>query len=406
MKTFKLFFIAAIVASLFAACQRDNTPDIVINDNSVSTTTTTNTTGGNDSIPPPPTGCIEIGGTKIADLVLVADQCYILTEALIMTSGTTLTIPEGVVIRANLGNAAGSYIAIAQGAKIDARGTAQKPIVMTSNTNTPLAGDWGGLILLGKAPTNAAATGATSTSEIGNLPYGGGDNSDNSGVVKYVRIEYSGGAASGSAENNGFSFYGVGNGTTVDHIESYEGADDGAEFFGGTVNVSFLASVNNQDDSVDWTEGYSGTITDIYIKHGVVRNRALEGDGFNPEIGNNGGFLSNPTMSNISIIGLGSTSTGVTQANNFREGTKGTFNNMVIQGYSGGFKLDGNDTDRPTGQNILDGTLRVNGIVLTDVTTPISNNTGFTFTDDQFLFDIGNATGTDFATWGAGWARQ
>ncbi len=403
MKTIKLFLSLAVFASIFVACEADDTADIVINDNSIDNSVINNNTGGDGETPP--VGCIEIGGTKTADLVLVENQCYILTEALVMTAGTTLTIPSGVTIRANTGNAAGSYIAIAQGAQINATGTAQNPIIMTSNTQTPFAGDWGGLIILGRAPINSAAAGATSTSEIGNLPYGGADAGDNSGVIKYVRVEYSGGAASSASENNGFSFYGVGNGTTVDHIQSFEGADDGIEFFGGTVNASFVSAVNNQDDSIDWTEGYSGTLTDVYVKLGLDRDLALEGDGFNPTSGNNGGFLSSPTMNNVTIIGLGSSNGGL-QAARFREGTNGIFNNVVIEGFAAGFRLDGNATDKPTGQNVLDGTLRVNDYMLTDVTTPIINNTGFTFTDDQFLFGLGNGVITDFATWGAGWARQ
>ena len=82
----------------------------------------------------------------------------------------------------------------------------------------------------------------------------------------------------GQSENNGFSFYGVGNGTTVDHIQAFEGKDDGIEFFGGTVNASYLSVVNAQDDSVDWTEGYSGTLTNVYIKQGVSHDKAIEAE--------------------------------------------------------------------------------------------------------------------------------
>ena len=110
-------------------------------------------------------------------------------------------------------------------------------------STNPAAGDWGGLILLGKAPINSVTGTATSTSEIASLPYGGTNAADNSGIIRYVRVEYSGGAADGQSENNGFSFYGVGNGTTVEYIQSFEGKDDGIEFFGGTVKCK-LCVVN------------------------------------------------------------------------------------------------------------------------------------------------------------------
>ena len=102
------------------------------------------------------------------------------------------------------------------------------------------------------ADANISVTGnATSTSEIASLPYGGTDAADNSGKLRYVRVEYSGGKADGSSENNGFSFYGVGNATSIEFIQMFEGKDDGIEFFGGTVNVSNACVVNAQDDSID-----------------------------------------------------------------------------------------------------------------------------------------------------------
>ena len=172
-----------------------------------------------------------------------------------MTEGASLIIGEGVTIKADA-TGASVYIAITQGAKIIANGTATSPIIMTSASGSPSAGDWGGLILLGKAPINSVTGDATSTSEIGSLAYGGTDASDSSGILRYVRVEYSGGAADGSSENNGFSFYGVGAGTTIDYIQAFEGADDGIEFFGGTVAINHAVVINCQDDSIDWTEGF------------------------------------------------------------------------------------------------------------------------------------------------------
>ena len=398
MKTNYLLLNLALVALLFASCQADDTADIIITDSS----TTINNNGGSGGTDPT---FIEIGGTKTEDFALEAGTDYVLSEALTMTNGTTLTIPAGTVIKANTG--AGVYIAIAQGAKINAEGTSAQPIVFTSNESTPNAGDWGGLIILGKAPINSVAGGnATSSSEIGGLPYGGNDAGDDSGIIKYVRVEYSGGAADASSENNGFSFYGVGSGTTVEYIQAFEGKDDGIEFFGGTVNADFISVIGCQDDSVDWTEGFSGVLTNVYIEHGVSHDKGIEADGFNTDIGNNSNplFWSKPTVSNVTIVGRGS-ATG-NEAVRLRAGTQGIFTNMLIQGFEKGFKIAGDGAASPTGQGVLDGDLSASNITFEDVIEKLVNDTTATFGEAEFISGGGNGTGADYDIWKAGWTRN
>jgi len=394
MKTRILLAGLAIAGLLFTGCESDDTAPIVIeNDNGGG-----NGGGGN-------TGDLTIGGTQTEDLTLEIGTEYTLTDALVMTEGTTLTIPAGVVIKANPG--AGVYIAIAQGASINAEGTSSSPIVLTSNVATPSAGDWGGLIVLGRAPINSVAGGdATSTSEIGGLPYGGSNIADNSGTIKYVRVEYSGGAADASSENNGFSFYGVGNGTTIEFIQAFEGKDDGIEFFGGTVNASYLSVVGAQDDSVDWTEGFSGNLTNVYVEQRVEHDKTFECDGFNTDIGNNSNplFWSNPTVTNVTVIGRGS-ATG-NEAIRLRAGTQGIFSNVLIQGFEEGFDLDGDTGDSPTGQGVLDGNLLVMDVTFNDVITKLKNDTEFEFSEGDFISGDGNGTGADYSSWNTGWTRN
>ncbi|PCH78336.1 MAG: multidrug transporter [Flavobacteriaceae bacterium] len=391
----------AFLAIFTVSCADDDTSDIIIN-----ATTTNNVTNNNGAENQSTSETIYLSGTYVEDLSLEASNTYILNGALVMTQGTTLNIEAGTVIKAL---AAGSdiYVAIAQGATINAVGTVSKPIVFTSDAAAPKAGDWGGLILLGKAPINSVTGGdLTSTSEIGALPYGGSVVADNSGTLKYVRVEYSGGKADGQSENNGFSFYGVGNATRVSYIQMFEGLDDGIEFFGGTVNVSFLSVVNAQDDSIDWTEGYSGNITNAYVKHGENHDKGIEADGFNTDIGNNSNtnYFSAPTVSNVTIVGLGSSDGG--EAVRLRAGTQGVFSNFKIIGFKEGFDLDGDDTTSPTGKGVVDGVLKVEDITFTDVTLKMKNDTGFTFTEADFISGDGNGTGTDYATWGAGWTVE
>jgi hypothetical protein len=377
----------ALVASVFS-CTTDGTSDIIINDYTVNNGGTS--TGGE----------VFISGNYTQDLTLDANTPYVLNGPLVMNSGTTLTIPACTTIKA-LASGAQVYIAIAQGAKIEANGTASCPIVLTSNAANPAAGDWGGLIILGKAPINSTSGGtATATSEIGNLPYGGNVSNDDSGSLSYVRVEYSGGAASSASENNAFSFYGVGNGTNIDHIQAYEGKDDGIEFFGGNVNASFVSSVNSQDDSVDWTEGFTGTLTDVYVKHLASGDKAIEGDGNNSN-GNLGGFFSKPTITNLTVVGEGSSLSS--EAIRLRVGTQGIFTNVHITGYGEGFDLD----DMETGNGVVSDDLQVTNVTFVDVTLNVKNDTGVVFTPDgDFYTGDGNGTVTDYATWGAGWTVE
>jgi hypothetical protein len=385
----------AIISMLFS-CTTDDTADIVINDNSV-----INNNGGGNT---PTDGCEAIPAAVFnSNLVLEANKCYTISGPVIMASGTNLIINEGVTIEAEA-SGADVYIAISQGAKIIANGTASNPIVMTSGAANPAAGDWGGLIILGRAPINSVTGSASSTSEIASLPFGGTNAADDSGTIRYVRVEYSGGAADGQSENNGFSFYGVGNSTIVEYIQAFEGKDDGVEFFGGTVNASYVSVVNAQDDSIDWTEGYTGTITNAYVKHGADHDKGIEADGYNTDFSNAAGYFSKPTVNNLTIIGNGST-TG-NEAIRLRAGTQGIFNNIYIEGFEEAFDLDGDAGDNPTGAGVLSGNLYVVDATFVDVIEKMQNDTGESFTEADFISGDGNGTGTDYATWGASWTVE
>ena len=396
------------IAILTVSCATDDTADIVINVN-------TNNT------PEVPSGSvIRISGTYTTNLTLEANNNYIVDGSLVMAAGTTLTVPAGMTIKADP-TGSDVYIAIAQGAKIIANGTATQPIIFTSGASNPQAGDWGGLILLGKAPSNAVTGTATATSEIGGLPYGGNVPNDDSGSLRYVRIEYSGASADAASENNGLSLYGVGSGTAINYVQIVAGKDDGIEFFGGTVNASFLSVINAEDDSIDWTEGYSGTLTNVYVKHiqnptvTFCSDKAFECDGFNPTFGNNSSplYYSAPKVNNVTIIGASTgsgtvfqdgsnISAGAYEAIRLRVGTQGIFTNIRMTGFGEGFDID-NDI---TGDGVIADKLQVNGILFTDVTTKMKNDTGKVFTISDFITADGTATGTDYATWGAGWTVQ
>ena len=207
----------------------------------------------------------ELNGTVEGTLKLDAATEYKLTGTLTVPSGATLEIPAGTVIRAQKGF--DKYIIVAQGGKINAKGTADQPIVFTVDDETKAEpGYWGGLIINGNAPLSGPAGQTTvAGSEVdNNQKYGGTKADDNSGTLQYVKLLYTGARSSADIEHNGLTLNGVGNGTTIDHIYVLEGADDAIEFFGGTVNVDNILTVNCDDDMFDFTQGYSGTLSNCY----------------------------------------------------------------------------------------------------------------------------------------------
>ncbi|GLU43554.1 multidrug transporter [Allomuricauda sp. NBRC 101325] len=390
------FLFLGIAAALFIACEADNTADIVINDNSTTNNTTNNGGGSEENT------TVNLSGVYTTDLTLDSDIEYIVTGPVLIADGATLTVPAGMTIKAEPVGV-NAYIAIQQGAKIQAIGTSANPIVFTSNASTPSSGNWGGIVLCGRAPINSTADGSTdtATTEVGGLSFGGNSPADDSGNLQYVRIEYAGGAIDGNAELNGLSVYGVGTGTTIDYVQIFEGSDDGFEFFGGTVDASHLVVVNAEDDSIDWTEGFVGTLTDVYVQHGVSHDKAFECDGYNTDFSNETDYFSAPTITNVTVIGANDNSEAV----RLRAGTRGIFTNIVLTNFGKGFRLDGDAGDNPTGQGVLDGLLNVTDVTFNNVTTTMENNTTEAFVEADFISGVGNGTGTDIATWGAGWTR-
>ena len=275
-----------------------------------------------------------LGGRLTEDLTLKQGETYMLESSLQVVAPATLTIEPGVTIIAD--ESAGSdniiYILIEQGARIMAEGTASEPIVMTSENKEP--GAWGGLHICGKAHTNADGE---TTSEIGNAPYGGNEDNDDSGVLKYIRIEYSGLALDSEHEANGISLYGVGAGTQISYIYVVDGSDDGIEFFGGSANIDHCVVENCTDDSYDWTEGWDGSAEYIIAYQSVAECDCLM------ECDNNGDNndatpVANPTIRYATFIGNNSTENH--RGLRLREGTYVNLSNALVCGKPDPITLD------------------------------------------------------------------
>lgn len=341
--------------------------------------------------PNPGTGSGELTGSITEDRVLDAAITYSLVGSVIVEDGASLTIPAGTKIVADQADGLDALI-INQGGKINAVGTASNPIVFTEASEK--IGSWGGIVILGKAPINIP--GGTSAPEFNDaLSYGGNNPGDNSGTLSHIRVEYAGaGIIEGSVEYNGFGFYAVGSGTTINNLETYKGSDDGYEFFGGTVVADNLVSIGDEDDSFDWTEGWTGGGSNwIAIKEGVG-DKGIEAD--NNENDNTLTPMSNPTVSNISLVGM-----GIEDGMRLRRGTAGTFTNVLIDNFSEGIDI----RDDQTIANITSNDLSISGKVVNCGETIVGQDSAGSEIDVSAAFtNEPNATGAD-DSFTVGWTR-
>jgi hypothetical protein len=219
-----------------------------------------------------------VTGKITANTTWSATNQYLLSGFVYVESGATLTIEPGTIIKGDK-NTKGSLI-IQPGAKIDAVGTADLPIIFTSNqpAGQRKAGDWGGVVLLGKAPVNKP----NAVIEGENVStFGGTDAADNSGKLKYVRIEFAGIAFETDKEINGLTFGGVGSGTEVEYVQVSNSGDDSFEWFGGSVNAKHLIAYRGLDDDFDTDNGFSGNIQYGFIlRDPAVADQAGDSNGF------------------------------------------------------------------------------------------------------------------------------
>lgn len=352
--------------------------------------------------PKPEQEDLVLTGELTEDKVLEKGKSYSLSGGFHVKPGATLTIEPGVNIVA-VDDDKVDYILVEQGAKINAQGTADSPIVMTSERKE--AGAWGGLHLCGKAPINIE--GGTAKSEIGDAIYGGQDEADNSGVLEYIRLEYTGYAFDEEHEANGVTFYGVGNGTKVDHLQAYHGSDDGFEWFGGTVNVSHMVATNCSDDSFDWTQGWRGKGQFMVAYQaeestlGYDCDCLMECDNLDKNFAATP--VSAPVLANLTLVGNNS------EANKrgirLRAGTQVKLYNVLVSGKSNGLTVETEETEKALadGKSVLENILLANdfsskeGIYTLDMFTAAGNQAKATFSLEDKVYGT-LADGTDMTT--------
>ena len=282
-------------------------------------------------------------------ITLTSDKVWTLKGYVYITDGAKIIIQPGTVIKSDI--AEKGALCIERGAKIIAEGTANKPIVFTSGQpeGQKNPGDWGGIVILGRATTNRSSE-PTIEGGIGR-PYGGINDADNSGILKYVRIEYAGIAALPNSEINALTLGGVGNGTTLENIQTIYANDDAFEFFGGTVNAKNLYAFATADDDFDFDFGYRGTISfgvakrdPQFVDNGDAGN-GVECD--NDGTGSPAQPYTHPKLLNMILVGPNNVSSlpNHNLGLRFRRATQFTMKNSIIWGWmKGGLSLESNET--------------------------------------------------------------
>ncbi len=336
----------------------------------------------------------ELTGRLTSDVTLTAGNMYALSGAVFVggdnTDSATLTIEEGVTLYGAAGN---DYLVISRGSQIDAQGTAANPITFTSQADVASdagePGQWGGLVMLGNAPSNQCPeTGACSLQIEGaeeGAVFGGTDTADNSGTIRYVRIMHSGFEIAPDNELQGLTMGGVGSGTDISYIQIHKSSDDGVEFFGGNVDMKYVVLTDNQDDSIDWDNGFQGRMQYVLVRQATDdsdANRGIEADNDGSDPANQP--QSNPTLSNVTIIGNNFDGDDDSEGVYLREGTGAQLSNFIVTGPAGMgecFEIE----------NVVESQAN-----LTDGTTTFTNSVIACENDENFKFDAG---ATDIENW-------
>ncbi|MDF1763758.1 MAG: hypothetical protein P1U57_10140 [Oleibacter sp.] len=296
----------------------------------------------------------QLSGTILTDLTLTNDVVWSLVNRVNVGNGnntqTTTSTPASVTLTINAGTVfaseSGSSLVVTRGSEINAVGTEAQPIVMAGDLSNGLGntGEWGGLVLQGYAYHNKCGDPATETvcnidGEGAAGKFGGFNNADSSGTLQYVIVTEAGSILSNGDELNGIGFMGVGYGTTVDHIQVHGNADDGVEFFGGAVDIKNIILTANQDDSIDWDEGYVGNIQYAFIlqtqnqNDAVSKNHAFELDTAG-DARESAYQESNPTVANVTAIASLDATEATVRGDgiHLKEGSEGQFVNILLVG--------------------------------------------------------------------------
>ena len=345
-------------------------------------------------------------------------KVYVLGGRIAVTSGNTLTIQPGAIIKGEVGSGSNATaLIIARGAKLDAQGTATSPIIFTTiadeimpgeiaspNLEPNLSGLWGGLIILGKA--KASLAGDVTETQIEGIPpsdtnglYGGTEDADNSGIIKYISIRHGGANIGEGNEINGLTLGAVGSGTVIENVEIIGNQDDGIEWFGGTVSVKNAIVWNAGDDGFDTDQAWAGTLDNFIVVAGGETDHCLEIDG--PE----GSFLAGHTLKNGTVKG-----NNVAEFGDFRDGARGTFENIYFFNFADPATTEGRGDLSLSGDKTLatfaEGTLKFMNLEAT-LADGVSLSTVFKSGTDAYASSVAagaNTVGANKSAFASTWS--
>jgi hypothetical protein len=376
MKNWLLLML--LTASLFSSCKKE---DII------------------EPEPEPEPQFVELSG-DLSTRTLTADKKYLLKGQVFVRSGQVLTIEPGTVIFGDKRTRA--TLIVDKGGKIEANGTAEKPIVMTSNQEPGVRdrGDWGGLVILGRANTNQpdpAIEGITPAVVFGTLNNASNDG-ESSGTYKYLRVEFAGIELSPNNETNSITMGGVGRGTIMEYCMVSFGGDDGFEWFGGTVNGRYLVSFCMWDDDFDVDFGWSGNVQfGLAIRYPGFADQS-QSNGFECDNGPNDNDVepyTTGTFSNITVIGPIKTGTSTGNANyahsiDLRRRTAVSIFNSVFTGFPRGLRF--NQASVLANYQSGRGVLANNILVTPNNSTGFNAGSGVSVADVKAYWDSNNTT--------------
>ena len=282
-----------------------------------------------------PENVVELNGDGSQDMEISADttwtndRIYKIKRQVFVNPGATLTIEPGTLIQASGQNA---VLVVEKGARIMADGRREAPIVMTCDRPVGLreSGCWAGLIVLGDARMTRGTDMAEGVIPATRPEYGGDNDEDSSGVLRYVRVEFAGVDVSQETQPNAFGFHGLGSGTVIENIQAHEGEDDGIEFFGGTADCKNCVSSGAKDDSLDWAFGWRGRVQNLFIIQDAGSDNGIEAD--NDSQGVDSTPRSHPTLNNVTIVSAGAAGK---DGMRIRVGTAITVRNVIVTGVTG-----------------------------------------------------------------------
>ncbi|MBK6937178.1 MAG: hypothetical protein IPH18_10135 [Chitinophagaceae bacterium] len=395
-----IFLLSAIAALAVTGCRKIETDGevqiVYVNQGGGTSTGTT----------------ITLSGRINADTILRKQNTYILKGLVYMVGNHTMTIEAGTTIKGSFSGSDVAALIITRGSKIVAEGNASEPVIFTSASPNPQSGDWGGIVICGKAPINTSFNGTAGLFQVeGGVDNANGDGlagsgdavvptavaTDSSGVLRYVRIEYAGYAFQPDKEVNSLTMAGVGSKTVIDHVQVTYAKDDAFEWFGGTVNCKYLIAYKTQDDDFDTDNGYNGK-----VQFGLVLRDSLIADISNSEAfesdNNSSGTTVTPkttaVFSNITAIGPRATLNNIGSSlfrggAHIRRNTGISIFNSVFLGWPRGIEVDAT-TGTSTALGIEDSTIRLRNITIAGcaTNTRFSGTAGATINSDAA-----------FATW-------